>query len=236
MVHPSDVAGHPLTVSWRVRRQTLFMYEADLDALAPLVPARLPLREVRPNIGLAVVECLDYLPGHFGDATSSFEIVFSAMVEPNLGVAMPVPQLSLFIVDVLSSSAAFVANETVLLRMPMTHHPHLHMAFSDSATSVEVTDRGEPLASLRNTVEPPAYVHKVNWGLTYTQLNGKIHQGAFRWEGEVFEHQRGGAHGGLAPHPFFHGVAPRSCYRQMASNPKVTAEIAYYHLGEVDAR
>lgn len=232
-MHPAEIAGYPLTTSWRVSRQTLFIYEAELDALAPLVPDRLPLRELRPGVGLCAVECLEYLPGHFGDATKSFEIVFTAMVEPNLRVPMPVPQMSLYILAVVSSSAAFVAHEQVLLRMPMTHRPHLHMQFSDNGTGVEVTDGPEAMASCRNTNPNAAFAPKVQWGLTYTQKDGELHQGAFRWEGEVFEHQKGGAHGGLHAHPFFSGVSPTSCYRQMAANPAVPAQIAYYHFGKV---
>ena len=234
--HPAVLAGQALSVAWRVRHQTLFLYEVDLDAILELVPQRLSPRELRPGIGMCAIETLDYLPGHFGDTTGSFEIVFSVMVEPDLRLAMPVPQMSLYVASVLSSSAAFVEHEQELLRMPMTHHAGLAMAFSPDGASVEVADRGEQIVRCHNTGGAPVFVPKVNWGLIYTQQRGELHQGAFRWEGEVFEHQRRGDHGGLAAHPFFGGLSPRAiraCYRQMASNPAVTAHIGYYHFGKI---
>ena len=224
-----------MTTSWRVRRQTLAFYETDATALDALVPPRLTIQELRPGIGLCSIETLEYMPGHFGDTTSSFELVFSVAVQPNLSIAMPVPKLSLFIVSVLSSSAAFVKEEAVLLRMPMEHVPQLHMAFGPpDGASVHVSDGETPIVTCTNTLPDQTYVEQTHHGLVYTLKDGELHQGAFRWHGEVCEHQRGGDWGRFYPHPILRGMPPkavRGCYRQMTSNPAVTARIAYYHLG-----
>jgi hypothetical protein len=48
-----------------VTKQLLFLWETDLDAMAPLVPASLECVEVRPGRGLVALEVLRYATGHF---------------------------------------------------------------------------------------------------------------------------------------------------------------------------
>jgi len=233
--HPARLGTTPMTVEWRARHQTLFLYEVDLDALVPHVPDAVTVQEVRPGVGLLAIESLHYLPGHFADPRESVEIVVAVLVEPDLTVQMPVPQFSLFVTSVLSSSAAFVEHERMLLRTPMEHAPDLRMSYAPDGASVAIFEGETPIVECRNTRAPAVFAPKVMWGLIYSNKQGELHRGAFRWEGNVFEHQqRGGDVGRLHPHPVFRGLdvsRVRGCYRQMAAQPDLPTRIAYYHVG-----
>lgn len=238
--HPTRLAEQPLTTCWRVRHQTLFLYEVDLDELSRHVPANLSVQEIRPGVGLFAVETLLYPPGHFGETTDSFELVLAILVEPDLRIAMPIPRFSLFVTSVISSSAAFVEHERVLLRTAMEHAPNLHMEFSDHGASVIVRDGDRPIVSCINTAgKPSSYTPRTQWGLIYTNKDNALHQGAFRWVGEEFEHQKAGAQISFHDHPVFRGLdleRIRRCYRQMAAAPDLPTKIGYYHLGPLEKR
>ena len=237
--HPARLGDVPLTTCWRVRNQTLFIYEVDTPELEKLIPQELSVQEVRPGIGLLTIETLQYPPGHFGEASETYEMVLAVVVEPDLGLPMPVPRFSLSVFSILSSSAAFVARERVLLRTPMMHAPDLVTEFGSDGSSVEVRDGNRLVVSCRNTATAPAFEPKVAWGLIYTNMNDQLHRGAFRWQGDLFEHQRHGDHGRLHPHPVFCGLElgrVRGCYRQMAARPDLPTKIGYYHFGPMESR
>jgi hypothetical protein len=219
-----------------VRRQTLFLYEVDIDELAKLAPATVGVNEIRPGIGILAIECLNYHAGHFGEMTESVEMVVSVAVEPDLGIAMPLPKFSLYVANVISSSPAFVAHEREILRTPMALVPDLRMRFADDGAGVAVFDGETPIVACTNTRSPPVFEPKTAWGLIYADQGGAgaLHQGVFRWEGEMFEHQQSGDHGRLLPHAVWKGLdlkRVRGCYRQMFARPDAATKIGYYHLG-----
>ncbi len=238
--HPARLAQHPLTTCWRVRRQTLFLYEVDSEELTRHVPPRLSVQEIRPGIGLFTVETLEYPPGHFGETTSTFEVVLAILVEPDLRIPMPIPRFALFVTSVISSSAAFVEQERVLLRTAMEHAPNLHLEYLDDGASVIVRDGERPILSCINTAgRPSSYTPRTQWGLIYTNKDNVLHQGAFRWVGEEFEHQKAGSRLSFHEHPVFRGLdltRIRGCYRQMAAAPDLPTKIGYYHLGPLETR
>jgi hypothetical protein len=238
--HPAKLADRPLTTCWRVRRQTLFLYEVDADELARHVPANLTVQEIRPGVGLFTVETLQYPPGHFGETTDTFELVLAIVVAPDLRLAMPIPRFSLFVTSVISSSAAFVETERVLLRTAMEHAPNLRMEYLDGGASVMVHDGDRPIVWCINSAGTPAsYTPRTQWGLIYTNKDNAIHQGAFRWVGEESEHQKTGSKVSFHAHPVFRGLdltRIRGCYRQMAAAPDLPTKIGYYHLGPLETR
>jgi hypothetical protein len=238
MNHPLDRVGPAaLTLQWRLRRQTLYLYEIDTDAVAALVPEPLSIVEVRPDVALFMVECLHYYPGHFRpDAPESFELVLAVPVQPNLSIDMPVPRLSLHIVSVITSSLDFVENESRAFGSPIVHAPDLRMEFTADGANVDVLDGKTPIVRQRNTNPEIAFEPKVLWGLTFTNTRG-VQQGIFRWEGQVFEHMKRGDHGTFHPHEVYKGIDTgkiRGINRQMVAKPDVVTDVRYYHLGAVE--
>ena len=233
------VVDRPVTARWRARRQSLFLYEIDADALAPHIDPSLELAETRPGIGLMAVECLHYHAGHFRpDHPESYEMVVAALVHPDLSLDMPLPKFSLQILNVVTDSRDFVARESELLGSPMKLLPGLHMQFTADGTSVDVTDGDRPVVGCKNIDRPPRYEQKVMWGLIYNTTRGLEH-GVFRWEGAVHEHMHPGEWGRFHPHAAFAGIDTarvRGCYRRMSARPDATTDISYYHLGTVAPR
>lgn len=234
--HRDRVGSALLTTRWSIRRQTLFFYEIDADALAPFVAPSLELTEVRPGIGMLTLECLQYRAGHFRpDVPEACEMVVAAMVHPDLSVDMPVPKFALQILRVITDSPVFVEQESRLVSSPMVHVPELRLAFDDSGMSVDAFDGTRPIVSCRNMDATARYASKVMWGLTYTTTRGLQH-GIFRWQGEVHEHMKRGSYGPFHRHPVFEGIDTsrvRGCYRQMNARPETDIDIRYYDLGAV---
>jgi hypothetical protein len=231
------VGDAALTAQWSVKRQTLFFYEIDTEALTPLIAAPLETSEVRPGISLLAVECLHYRSGHFRrESPEAFEMVVAAVVHPDLSVDMPVPRFALQILSVVTDSKDFVENERRLLSSPIVHVPNLRMEFSNDGTSVDVFDGDEVVVSCHNTdvgATPPVFETKVLWGLTYSTTEG-LQRGIFRWQGDVNEHMKPGDYGEFHPHAAFAGIDTRrirGCYRQMTAREDGATDIRYYHLG-----
>jgi hypothetical protein len=232
------VGSAQLTLRWRLRKQTIYLYEIDTSAVAALVPEPLSIVEVRPGIALLMVECLHYYPGHFrADAPESFELVIAVPIEPDLSIDMPLARLNLHIVSVITSSLDFVENESRAFNSPIVHAPELRMEFSDDGTCVDAFDGATPIVRQRNTNPKIAYEAKVLWGLTYTNTDG-VQRGIFRWEGQVFEHMKRGDYGSLHAHSVFAGIdlgKIRGCHRQMMAmaKPDLVTDVRYYHLGRL---
>jgi hypothetical protein len=223
-----------LSLHWRIRRQIMYLWEIDVDALMPYVPARLDPIEVRPGIGLFAIEALHYHTDHFRDGYPEFlEAVLTAAVQPDLSIEQPVPRFCMHAISVISESPEFVEQEGRILFTPTELVPGLRMEFSEDGASCDLYDGDEPIALCRNTGGPPAYEPKVLWGQYYTNTRG-LQQGIWRWDGEMFEHQKKGDWGRLSKHAFFKGMdlsRVRGCYRQMMARPDFQNSARFYHVG-----
>jgi hypothetical protein len=231
------IGKHPLTLHWRVTKQLLFLWETDLDAMAPLVPASLECVEVRPGRGLVALEVLRYATGHFRpDYREFLEIVFTAAVQPDLSIDMPVPRYCMYAISVYSDSPEFCDQEHRLLHTPTELIPNLRCEFSDDDTRCDVFDGDQPIAHIRNTnAQLGAYERKTMYGQYYTNTQGLEH-GLWRWDGHVSEHMKPGDWGSFHPHRFWKGLdlgRVRSCYRQMLKQPGTESSVRFYHRGPV---
>ncbi|MDB4960396.1 MAG: hypothetical protein JWP01_395 [Myxococcales bacterium] len=228
-----------LTLSWRVRKQVMFLYEIDSDAIAAHVPPSLEAMEVRPGVSLIAIECLHYYSDHFREGYREFlEMVLTVAVQPDLSIDMPVPRFCMHAISVISDSPEFVEQEGHLLYTPTELVPGLRMEFSEDGGGVDIYDGTTPMVMCRNTHPNPPYDHKVLWGQYYTNTNG-LQQGIWRWEGQMFEHMKAGDWGSFHPHPVFKGIdlsRIRGCYRQMMAKPETVTDVRFYHLGLVSDR
>jgi hypothetical protein len=226
----------PLTLHWRVRKQLLYLWEIDTEALAPVVPPSLDLIEVRPGRGLLAVEALHYHTDHFRPGYREFlEIVLTAAVQPDLSLAMPVPRFCMHAISVYSDSPEFVNQEAELLFTPTELVPKLRFAFSPDDSGADIYDGDTPILSMKNTHPAPEFAPKTLFGQYYTNTRG-LQLGMWRWDGEMFEHMKGGDWGKLYPHPFFKGIdlgRVRGCYRQMIAKPGSSSHVRFFHVGPV---
>jgi hypothetical protein len=231
-----SLGGAPLTLHWRVRKQLLYLWEIDVEALTPAVPAFLDLLEVRPGRGLLAVEVLHYHTDHFRPGYREFlEIVLTAAVQPDLSVKMPVPRFCMHAISVYSDSPEFVQQEAELLFTPTELVPGLRFAFSDDGCGADIYDAEAPILSMKNTHAAPDFAPKVLFGQYYTNTRG-LELGLWRWEGEMFEHMKSGDSGKLYPHAFWKGIdirRVRGCYRQMIARPGSTSSVRFFHRGAV---
>ena len=230
-----SVGNTPLTLAWRVRKQVMYLYEVDADAVAAHVPRHLEPLEVRPGRSLMAIEALHYHTDHFRPGYPEFlEMVFTVAVQPDLSIDMPVPRFCMHAISVISDSEEFVAQEGRLLHTPTELVRDLKMEFSADGASCAISDGATPIVKLSNTHAVPPYQHKVLWGQYYTNEVG-LQQGIWRWEGEMFEHQKPGELS-FHPHPVWKGVELtkiRSCYRQMMAKPDTVTDVRFYHRGVV---
>ena len=226
----------PLTLLWRVKKQVMYLYEIDADAVASLVPPRLDLVEVRPGIALLAIEALHYHTDHFRPGYPEFlEAVLTCAVQPDLSRKMPVPRFCMHAISVISESPEFCEQEGRLLFTPTELVPGLRMTFSEDGASCDMFDGDQPIAHCRNTSRAVRYQRKTLYGQYYTNTNGLQH-GLWRWDGEVHEHQTAGDFGKLSPHPFFKGIdlsRIRGCYRQMMAKPDLQTDVRFYHVGPI---
>jgi hypothetical protein len=224
------------TIHWRLRRQLLFLFEVDADALAKVVPPQLEAVEVRPGIALMGIECLHYRTGHFGeDSPEFYELVFAAAVQPNLGIAMPVPRYCMHGVSIFSNSKPFIDDECKLLFSSSEYVPGLRFEISEDGTSCDVFEGDRPIVRCKNTNPAPTFDHKVLWGQFYVDVGG-LAQGIWRWEGELCEHMRKGDAGEFFEHRFFKGLdlsRIRGCYRQMSAKAEASSMLSRWLPGVV---
>jgi hypothetical protein len=233
------VGNAELTLAWRVRKQVMYLYEVDTDAVVGLVPARLEPVEVRPGRSLMAVEALHYHADHFAPGSPEFlELVLAISVQPDLSIDMPVPRFCMHAVSVLSDSLEFVEQEGRLIHTPTVLVPGLSMAYSADGASCTIADGAAPILEMTSTHSAPVHEHQVLWGQYCTNEKG-LQQGIWRWEGEMFEHMKTGDHGVFHPHPVWRGIdlsRIRGCYRQMMARPDQVMDVRFYHLGELAAR
>jgi hypothetical protein len=233
------VGSHPMTLHWRIRKQVMYLWEIDTDAIAPLVPDPLTPKEVRPGISLFAIEALHYHTDHFRPGYPEFlEAVLTAAVEPDLSIDMPVPRFCMHAISVISESPEFCEQEGRLLHTPTELVPGLRMEFSEDGASCDMFDGDQPIVLCKNTHPSVAYEPKVLWGQYYTNTKG-LQQGIWRWDGEMFEHMKAGNYGTFHKHPFFKGMDTsrvRGCYRQMMARPDFQNSARFYHLGLVSER
>lgn len=224
------------TIHWRLRQQLLFLFEVDTDALAQILPYALEPVEVRPGVALLGIECLHYAAGHFGpDSPELDELVLAAAVQPNLGIAMPVPKYCMHGVSIYSNSRPFIDDECAHLFAASELVPGLRFAFSPDGASCRVFDGERPIVELRNTSPDPTFTPKVMWGQFYTDVGG-LAQGIWRWQGELHEHARRGDAATFHPHPFWKGLdlsRIRGCYRQMSARPDADSRLSRWLPGVV---
>ncbi len=229
----------PLSFHWRVRKQLMYLYEIDADALIPHVPPSLELVEARPGVGLVAVELLHYHTDHFRPGYPEFyEMVVTAAVQPDLSLKMPMPRFCMHAISVISDSQEFVDGEGDLIKTPTVLVPKLRMEFTPDGASADVFDGDRPIITCRNTAGVAPYAPKELWGQYYTNTAGLQH-GAWHWQGEMFEHQKRGDFGTFHPHAMWNGLditRIRGCYRQMMAKPDLTTNVRFYHVGEVTRR
>ena len=182
--NPLDHVGKfDLTLAWRVKKQVMYLYEIDLDAITRHVPPSLEPMEVRPGRALMAIEALHYHADHFAVGKPEFlEMVVTVAVQPDLSIDMPVPRFCMYPISVLSDSPDFVAQEGRLLHTPTELVSNLKMAYSADGSSCTIADGDQPIVSMINTHPAPPYDHKVLWGQYYTNEKG-LQQGIWRWEG-----------------------------------------------------
>jgi len=225
-----------LTLLWRVKKQVMYLYEIDADAVAQHVPSRLDLVEVRPGVALLAIEALHYHTDHFRPGYREFfEAVLTCAVQPDLSVKMPVPRFCMHAISVISDSPEFCEQEGRLLYTPTELVPDLRMTFSEDGGSCDMFDGTELIVSCRNTSPTVRYQRRTLFGQYYTNTNGLQH-GLWRWDGEVYEHQTTGDFGHFGPHKFWKNIdlkRIRGCYRQMMAKPDLQTDVRFYHVGRI---
>jgi hypothetical protein len=223
----------PLTSYWRIRDHIIVFWEIDTEALSPLIPEPLELVEVRPCISLFGVECVLYHKGHFKEEYPEFvELVLAAAVHPDLSLKMPVSRFSMYSISVYTDSPEFLAQEGDIFSLSEVI-PGLRMSFI-SGGGVDVYDKDTPILSYRSTHPSPEFKSNTFWGQYYTDTkNQGLQRGAWRWEGEMFEHMKPGNWGRFFAHPFYKGLdlsRVRGCYRQMMAKPESHCRGHFYHV------
>ncbi|MFT3691606.1 MAG: hypothetical protein QM831_00590 [Kofleriaceae bacterium] len=224
-----------LTLIWRVKKQVMYLYEVDADAVAHFVPPSLEMIEVRPGRALFAVEALHYHTGHFGkpDSPEFYEAVFTIAVQPDLSVPMPVPRFCMHAVAVISDSEDFCAQEHRLLHTPTELVPGLTMEFTADGASCIMKDGDQLIIDMKNTAGGVQFEPKKLYGQYYTNTKGLQH-GLWTWQGQMFEHQKVGDYGVIGDHPFWKGLdlrRVRGCYRQMVAKPDLVTEVHFFHRG-----
>lgn len=233
---PDRLGTTDLTLIWRVKKQVMYLYEVDADAVAHLVPPSLEMLEVRPGRALFAVEALHYHTDHFRPGSPEFyEAVFTVAVQPDLSVEMPMPRFCMHAVSVISDSEDFCAQEHRLLHTPTELVPDLTMDFTADGTSCVIKDGDKPIIEMTNTNPVIAFETKALYGQYYTNTQGLQH-GLWRWAGDMMEHQKPGAYGALYPHSFWKTLdlsRVHGCYRQMMARPDQLTEVRFFHRGVV---
>jgi hypothetical protein len=221
------------TLHWRIRKHLVFFWEVPTDLLAPVIPDRLDLAEIRPGTTLAALEMLHYKVGHFREGYREFhEAVFAATVQPDLSIEMPMPRFSMFAIRVISDSTEFCHSEGSSIFTPTHHVPGFRTEFSADGTSCSLFDHDQPIAICRNTAPAVPVRKQTIWGQYFTNTRG-LQRGVWRWDGLAAEHMERGDASECHRHLLWNGVDmtnARSTYRQMRAEPEAT-DLRFYHAG-----
>lgn len=229
--------GRELLLLWRIHSHIFTSFEIDYDAVAPLVPERLDVVEIRPGVAIFSVGVLSYETSHFYDGSPEFDELVSAIhVAPDLSTRMPMPTMSFCATQVYCNSPDFVEQEGRTIYTPSRCVPSLKVAYSDQGWSADVSDDEGAIFSVKNVHPDPVFRDSEMWGQHFTNTKG-LQQGIWEWDGRKFEHMRANDAWELHPHAAFGGVdvsAVKRVYRQMILEPGTRCYERFYGMRKLD--
>lgn len=219
------LAARAFDRQWDIDFHISFTFEVPLGGVLPSLPPGVVPIEPVPDLALLNVIHARYVPGTLGEAAPFDEVVCSIVVQPKLGLDMPTPRQTLYVLDVLSNSETFVRTKIPSLRMPVRYEPSLRATVSEDRLGTEVSDKHGPIFSLRCGEAQPRYRDRAFCGQYFAPCDGALFHGVWRWWGNIHESQRHRRNAGqLHAHPLFtaHGLPidqARDCYLQQVSTP-----------------
>lgn len=186
---PDRLGGLTRSDDWFISDHLAFTFELPLATVEALVPPA--VSPIRPAPGLALVQLIHarYAAGTLGEPTPFDEVVCAALVEPDLSLDMPLPKVTLHVLDVLSNSARFVAHKVPALKMPVHHAPTMRGVFDADGRGSKVEDERGPLLELR-CPDASRFKPKSFCGQYFARHDGALHHGVWAWQGSLFESQR----------------------------------------------
>ncbi|MCA9618558.1 MAG: hypothetical protein KC731_06045 [Myxococcales bacterium] len=203
---PDRLGGLSRGDDWSIVDHLAFTFELPLAQVEALLPAQ--VSPVRPAPGLGLVQLIHarYPAGTLGEPEPFDEVVCAALVEPDLSLDMPLPKVTLHVVDVLSNSARFVAHKVPALKMPVHHAPSLRGAFDADGLGSKVEDERGPLLELR-CPDASRFKPKSFCGQYFALHEGTLHHSVWAWQGSLFESQRARRDTGVVhAHPWLAGL------------------------------
>lgn len=213
-------------------------WEVPMSALARLVPARLQPIEVRPGVGLFLINTAHYLDGIVEGVPAHYELALNVMCQPDLRVDMPTPNLTFFTPRITSTSAAFLEHARDVDHFEPYFASGLRAELARDRARVAFWDDDGLIVELYSTHPQPVFETTTIWGQYYTEREGVLRLGKFQWVGTMFEHQRPEPCARFnREHPIWGGLdlggAAERTYLQMIGPPDALHATVFETIGEV---
>ena len=222
-------------VAWRSDFEIFFILEADINYLKTRLPGRLKPLEVRPGIGLVAIGVQDFLPGNLNGKLDRFqEIHMQIMIQPDLKLDFPLPDLALFVTHVSSEDPMFLAYSNEVDKMPVYTSSSLKIINRKEKHKLysEASDENGPIYSVEVKLDEQYRNQKSLYVQAYTCLEDQLYCVPCRWEGLLYESQNKDLiNYEIHDHPFFNFDASKiydECYSIMAASGNGAITIDFY--------
>jgi hypothetical protein len=221
---PEELGGLARGDDWTITDHLAFTFEVPLDDVEALLPPGVMAVQPAPGLGLAQIIHARYAAGTLGERDPFDEVVCSILVEPDLSLPMPLPKVTLYVVDVLSNSLRFVEHKRPALEMPVHHAPTLEGGFSEDGRACWLRDGDGPLLEL-GCPDARQFKPRAMYGQYFARRHEQVHHSVWAWRGSLFESQRSAPDTGrVHDHPWLRSlglaaIADAPCYMRQLREP-----------------
>ncbi len=220
-------------ITWEIKFDAVFYFEIGTEKVRPKLPPGVYPVEVRPGVCLFGIGLQEFKPGNLGYLPAHYEINGMIAVQPDLSRNMPSPKFCFNCLVIASENEAFLQHTKEVDKMPTYLSEGLKIDYTDDPVKVTATDNNGFILRLENT-QPQINCTPVEmWGQCFNMAEGKLYFQAWKWEGDIFQHQHRGIVGEInKTHPIWQGLdlseVSNRCYMQLMPRPAGNMRITFY--------
>jgi len=216
-------------IIWNLDFALSTFFEIDTDLIQPLLPSKLRTVEVAPGISLFNITAFNFPAGALGSMPEFQELIFSAIVAPNL--SREVPKFAMYILSLGSSCQEHLDHSADYYKLPC-YNNLLHGKINKEEQSVEYSDSSGAILSLKNCSTENNFKDEERYFQAFTSKENKIYLGDLHMKASIYEHQKSGDMGVIHNHPFFRDIdmeeADPVVFMQMIGEPGKIGQQFYY--------
>lgn len=207
-------------------------FEVETELFHEHVPSRLMPMEVAPGVGLLNVTALNFPEGALGELPEFQELIFSAIVSPDL--SRGVPKFAMYVLSLASSCQEHLDHSADYYKLPI-HGLLTETHIDPEAISVDYSDSDGQILTMKNCSPALNFRDEERYFQAYTSDGDDLTIANVHIEAPLYEHQLSDDVGTLNVHPFFRNMDfemwEPTPYLQMIGRPGTVGKQFYYRPG-----